>query len=1154
MVNFRKLRQDYPPLILKEGRGLYENGSVKGAKILSLKPDAMRILAEIAGAFSHTYTCEMEIDKNQSVAIDTDCDCSAKFDCAHQAALIFYLEQNLDELVAGLSEEGGLSLNGRVDQEDRQKLQEEILEAKKQSTTRRGQKIQKELVEEYIKASSILATNPFFLPEEKQPPDKAEIAILFKDEKWVEIQLALRFPFRSKPLHILNLPEFLEACRYEQPFYLGNKRYFFNNESFDKHSSALLKELLSSLRFPEMKGEKIQRVGILDPDRFGTLLALAYRLKRSEEAMFPGGEQEGDQGVMPRLYLGDFESPLRWSQTSASFRFELEYLISSAPKIMLKPQILLEGGKTVGMEEVNLYESESPGMIHENTYYPFSKNLKRAHLQRMADFRDLTIPEPLFGTFVENVFPELQRYAKVAPREVIERFATLPFVKQMGAECDISYLEGEFEASLHFIYDTIKVPHASSRLEAEQIMKFVTPQGILARNLAEEAKIVESLFQDFIFDPSQSVFKAKSDKKVVEFMTEVIPRLKDRVAFNCPQNLLERFIYDDTTFEISLEDGSKLDTYFVNLKVKGSLKGTSLEQLWECLTSRRPYIELTHKKGGKNSGLPKILVLNLDRIAPLVHAFDEIGLPLMEDVKQARPLWSLAGLDATLFEGLPVTFSISEKLAKLQKQIRGETAIDPDPVPSSVLADLRPYQVEGIQWLSKLRKMHLGGILADDMGLGKTLQAIAALTQHHEAYPGSPSIVVCPTSLVYNWKEEIHKFNPKLKVLAIDGTPTQRKKLHAEILNHDVLITSYSLLQKDVELYKDIPFSYSILDEAQYIKNRGTRNAKSVKMLKSSHKLILSGTPIENSLDELWSLFDFLMPGLLSTYERFVEKFVRYPQNGSASPSMSQSELLKKKVSPFILRRMKEEVLDELPPVSEIIYRCALSETQKELYTSYAASAREELVKLVKENGFEKLQIHVLATLTRLKQICCHPALFAKEQPEPGDSAKYDMLLDLIQTLVGSKKRVVIFSQYTKMLQIMRQDLEKLAIPFEYLDGSSKNRLNIVKRFNEDVRIPLFLVSLKAGGAGLNLVGADTVIHYDLWWNPAVENQATDRVHRIGQKKSVSSYKLITMDSIEEKILELQNRKQELVRSVISCDEEAMGKLTWDEVLELLQT
>jgi SNF2 family DNA or RNA helicase len=321
-------------------------------------------------------------------------------------------------------------------------------------------------------------------------------------------------------------------------------------------------------------------------------------------------------------------------------------------------------------------------------------------------------------------------------------------------------------------------------------------------------------------------------------------------------------------------------------------------------------------------------------------------------------------------------------------------------------------------------------------------------------------------------------------------------------------------------------------------------------MLKGEHRMILSGTPIENSLEELWSLFDFLMPGFLSSFDRFLEKYIR----SQGEEQTKNLEYLRKKVAPFIMRRMKSDVLHDLPPVSELVYHCPLSDVQLDLYRSYAASARDELVKLVERDGFDKVQIHVLATLTRLKQICCHPAIFAKEVAEDGDSAKYEMMNDLLTTLIEGGHKTVIFSQYTKMLHIMKNDFEQKGIRFVYLDGTSKNRLEIVKKFNEDPSISVFLVSLKAGGTGLNLVGADTVIHYDMWWNPAVENQATDRVHRMGQDKNVSVYKLVSLGTIEEKIVEMQKKKQGLVKKVVSCDEEALAKLTWEDVLQLLET
>ncbi len=591
--------------------------------------------------------------------------------------------------------------------------------------------------------------------------------------------------------------------------------------------------------------------------------------------------------------------------------------------------------------------------------------------------------------------------------------------------------------------------------------------------------------------------------------------------------------------------------YEIELQVDGALKGVRMDHLWECVASKRAFIELDSVKKIKkvSDKLGKILVLDLDRISAIVQVFDELGITVLDDHKLERPLWSLANIDASNFEGLPIEFSISDKLSEIRKQMLGEKNLTFTPVPKEINATLRAYQTDGINWLERLRLMFLNGILADDMGLGKTLQAIVAITQNRVKNK-APSLIVCPTSLLYNWKEECSKFNPKLKVLVVDGVPTNRKKLIDNAAAYDVIVTSYTLLQKDLDNYKAIVFSYLVLDEAQHIKNRGTRNAKSVKMVQSEYRLILSGTPIENSLDELWSLFDFLMPGFLSTYDRFVEKYVRT----SGAALTKNLEYLRKKIAPFIMRRMKADVLQDLPPVSEIVYHCQLSELQMELYKSYADSARDALVKLVKKEGFDRVQIHVLATLTRLKQICCHPAIFAKEKAESGDSAKYDMLLELLQTLVEGKHKTVIFSQYTRMLQIMRSDLEQKGIRFLYLDGSTKNRLEVVKHFNEDATIPVFLVSLKAGGTGLNLVGADTVIHYDMWWNPAVESQATDRVHRLGQKNSVSAYKLITLGTIEEKIAEMQNRKKGLVKKVVSCDDEAITKLTWEEVLELLKT
>lgn len=1154
MLNFRKLRQDFSSNILKEGKEIFDKGFVERAKILNIDGNTLRLSCRVKGIYDNRYECEIEIDRNESIAVDSNCDCTYTYDCQHISALLYYIEENLNEIMVAFSKETDIETSEKIDEKSKKELKKTFEVAASKEEKRRGLAFQKEVLTEYVSSAKILSASAFFLKKEVLDEDKADLAFIYissseaQDQKnLVELQLALRLPFRSKPLIVPNVKAFLDSVRYREPVYIGGKKFFFTTNSFEPQTKAILETVMHHARFFGANEERYLRALQIDLETFGTILARSFDTALTNNAHI--GEKEVP---LPSLFSGNLEEPLCFSTAPAAIQFTIEYLEASAPMLLLKPTLQIEE-EVVLPKDVLIFEAAKPGLIYKNTFFRFQPQIKRVHLKNLSTIEDMTIPEPLFGTFIENALPVLRSYAEVTNPSMINRFVTLPFTKQVMGRCEISYLNGELEAKLYFIYENVEIPAAFNQLEYAHVALFSDQKGILARNLVEERELIEEIFADFIFDEKEGVYRIKSEKKIVEFMTEVIPRNQHRVKFECPENLSEQFIYDDSSFELHFREGERFDNFEVELKVEGGLKGTNLDLLWECLASKRRFLELAHPKRedkkAKNK-IPRILVLDLEKITPLVQLFDEIGVKKLENHTDLRPLWSLTTISASQFKDLPVKFSMTEKLKEIQKQILGEKSLPTKKIPEEIQASLRKYQIEGVKWLERLRHMHLNGILADDMGLGKTLQAIIALTQSKLDGKKGQSLVVCPTSLVYNWKEEITKFNPNLKAVVVDSIPSQRKKMLKEVESVDVLITSYNLLQKDVEIYKGFTFNYMILDEAQHIKNRSTRNARSVKQIQAAHRLILTGTPIENSLEELWSLFDFLMPGLLSSYDRFVEKYIRNP----AAQNSDHLDNLRKKVSPFILRRMKEDVLDDLPPVSEVFYHCHLTETQRELYQACAASAKEELSKLVKKEGFEKIQIHVLATLTRLKQICCHPAIFAKEKAESGDSAKYDMLMELIPSLIEGKHKTVIFSQYTKMLNILRQDLTDKGIPFSYLDGSSKNRLELVKQFNEDPSIPLFLVSLKAGGSGLNLVGADTVIHYDMWWNPAVENQATDRVHRIGQKKSVSSYKLITLNTIEEKIQQLHNRKKGLVKKVINSDEEALSKLTWEEVLELLQT
>ncbi|NGX56163.1 MAG: RNA polymerase-associated protein RapA [Candidatus Anoxychlamydiales bacterium] len=1147
MFNFRKLKLDFSPNLLKEGKQIFDKKRVVTAKILKLDSDIVRFSAKVVGKYENTYESEIEVDRFESETIHSNCDCTHKYDCQHIAALIFYLEDNIDSILLNFSKDS--KVNHDIDSEIKEKIQ--IAEIKVEE--KKDKHLQKQILQEYVNASNILSTADFFLATEDNKISNAELSFIFnpksldENQKFIDFTLALRLPGRSKPLNVPNVRTFLEALRYIEPIILGSKKYFFSIDAFNDVEKMILNLLLFSARFNEnLNNERAQRIAKISIEDFGTLLSKVHEIASKKNPNRSLKDLSEDLPELPSIFISNLENPLSYSFSHSKVKFDLHYL-NEPSKVLLNPSFIADQN-VINIKEAKLFECASPGMIYERVYYKFDKSIKRAHLKKLDEIRDMTIPEALFGTFVENSLPELQRFARVDNLDVINRFITLPYTKNLSARCSLSYLEDELEATLYFIYEDNEIKSSSKNLNYDSISKFITEEGIVARNLVSEKKIIEELFQDFVFNPEAGVYVSKSEKKIVEFMTEIIPKNQDRIKFECPQNLLDQFVYDETKFTLDLDVSEMHGHYKFDLKVEGDLKGVKFDLIFDCVAANRSFIELAHLKKRNNSRFSKILVLDLEKIEKIVNVFDEIGIKKITDHKENRPLWSIIAIEEKLFKDLPIKFSISKKLLDIKKSMLGLNKFNPSAIPSDIKADLREYQKEGVYYLERLRGMYLNGLLADDMGLGKTLQAIIAISQIKTKI-NKPSIVVCPTSLLYNWKEELHKFNPKLKAVIIEGVPQNRKKIISTIKNYDVIITSYTLMQKDIDQYKDIDFAYTILDEAQHIKNRATRNAKSVKEINSTYKLILTGTPIENSLDELWSLFDFLMPSFLSTFDRFSERYLKQ----SSKDHSKNLEHLKKKISPFILRRMKEDVLKDLPPVSEIDYHCKLEGYQLELYRSYAQEARQELTKLVNKQGYHKVQIHVLATLTRLKQICCHPAIFAKEKAEVGDSAKYEMLQELISNLIDGNHKTVIFSQYTKMLQIMKEDFKERGINYSYLDGATKNRLEIVKEFNENKDIPIFLVSLKAGGVGLNITGADTVIHYDMWWNPAVENQATDRVHRIGQKKSVSAYKLITVNSIEEKIVEMQKRKKGLVKKIIACDDEAITKLTWDEVLELLQ-
>ena len=486
-------------------------------------------------------------------------------------------------------------------------------------------------------------------------------------------------------------------------------------------------------------------------------------------------------------------------------------------------------------------------------------------------------------------------------------------------------------------------------------------------------------------------------------------------------------------------------------------------------------------------------------------------------------------------------------------------AMQPCPPLGALESVLRPYQKQGVAWLRFLRDHGFGGILADEMGLGKTIQVLAhcaSLNAAAGAQPRRPTLNVCPTSLVTNWAAEAARFAPKLRVLVLSGP--QRHKLFAQIPTHDLVITSYALLRRDIEQHRDHAFDTAVLDEAQHIKNRSTQNAKAVKAIPADHRLVLTGTPLENSVLDLWSLFDFLMPGYLGSSDDFQD---RYEIPISKERDKGAMARLGKRIRPFLLRRLKKDVLQELPAKLEHVSYCDLTPAQSKVYAQVLAATRKQVDTAVEANGLAKSRMVILTALLRLRQICCDLRLLDADKDNNAapdtesasdDSGKLQLFGELLDQSLDGGHRLLVFSQFTRMLGLLKEELKRREVEFCYLDGSTQDRAGEVEKFQSPSGPPVFLISLKAGGVGLNLTQADTVVHFDPWWNPAVEDQATDRAHRFGQSRVVSSYKLITRGTVEEKIVSLQQRKREIIASTLTGEEAFAETLSWDEIRELL--
>lgn len=692
-------------------------------------------------------------------------------------------------------------------------------------------------------------------------------------------------------------------------------------------------------------------------------------------------------------------------------------------------------------------------------------------------------------------------------------------------------LLGESDMSLSlklvFSYDDVLVPYDAAKLR--EVVKNLDGYTVVNRNKQFEKEAWEQISEYPLKETLPGVFFPKHDP--VLFLYKKLDKLKEDGFEIYGEKELKNLIVQQQTPQLRLSIQSGTDWFDIKGEVKFGDHKLMLKDLLDSVKAGKQYIRLDD---GSLGVLPESWVRKFMRVLPL-GTQEEDGL-----------LFSHA--QALLVNEIAeeaVTVQHDEVYRVRLDQLRGFTGIKNKKIPTQVNAAVRDYQKAGYSWLHFLKEYSFGGILADDMGLGKTLQVLMMLLHEKRNGPDTPSLIVAPTSLIFNWINESAKFTPELRFFRYYGGDRKENDL-LEKKDYDVLITTYGVMLLDIEELKKVRFNYIILDESQKIKNPISKTAKAAFTLKGDHRLCVTGTPVENNLAELWSQFNFTNPGLLSGLPTFKQLYITPIQKYQDEDTLAA---LRKITFPFILRRTKELVAAELPEKTEIIHYCEMEEEQRKFYEYWRDTIKISLLTEIEKKGFNKSRIKILEGLLRLRQIANHPRLL--KQKEVTKSGKFDEFRLLVDSVTKENHKILVFSQFTKMLEILRQSAEKRGIQYAYLTGSTVNREEEVAKFQENPEVKLFFISLKAGGFGLNLTAADYVIHYDPWWNPAVEQQATDRAHRIGQQKKVFVYKLITRDTVEEKIIKLQEVKRKLADSVLSLEGSGFKNLTADDIKEL---
>ncbi|MEG2348285.1 MAG: SNF2 helicase associated domain-containing protein [Clostridia bacterium] len=1076
--------------VTNRGKKYFEQSRVKIAYFNYISDDNYIAKSYVEG----TYIYEIEFKKQKGI-LSYKCECPGACKkltpCKHVIAVAFNMYINQDDYI-------NYSKNSKYG-----KFDDEVMQSKSYKDIK-NEKIENDGLVAYYEN---LEMSSNLKDKRVKIEPMIELSNMDKD-------LEISFKIGTDKMYILHdIYKFAQAMRQgEKVKYGKNLEFIHSIDAFEEDSKNIAKYITKKIS-EYMEFTKLSTTQLTTPKRYKSYLKIKY-------------------GALDEF----FDIMLNTKIQIFGYDYEKSYgavtLINENPSIEIEMDSDEDGIKIIrDIQEYYIFDGQDYSYIlYKDKLHRCSNDYLEKVIPVLREFitkkeEILKISNNNATSFCEYIVPNLRKYTRLSVKdELLDKFKAENLRVKVYLDTNS---KADIISQVNFIYGDFEF----NPFDKVAIIK-------CNRNKLKEAK-AKNLFKKykFMINFTKNIIYISNEEDIYNFLKEGVTEFTENFEVLVTDKLRNRKILNPRMLNMGVRiENDLLDVDLGELRFEEN----DLKEIFKKYKLKKKYYRL---KSGD--------FINLDSpvVDTLVSIADNLDLSEKDiiDGKISVPKYRAVYFD-NIINKEKIEIKKDDEFNELVDSINNvfETNFD---VPKSLENVLRGYQKTGYNWLKTLSSFGLGGILADDMGLGKTIQVIALLLDEKKQ-SGQSSIVVCPSSLYINWQKEINRFAPQLDILVVSGTTSQRADLIKKCKSCDIVITSYDLLKRDIEEYKDITFKYVIADEAQYIKNNNTKNAKALKKIKGKNRFALTGTPIENSLSELWSIFDYIMPGYLFSYKKFKDEFETLIIKENDSSAMQR---LQKLVAPFILRRIKKEVLKELPEKTETVLYSKMGEAQEKLYKVFLAKAKEEMKQEIEINGFEKSQMKILSLITRLRQICCHPSLFLDDYDL--ESSKLNQCIELVEEAIKSGHKILLFSQFTSMLNIIIEEFEKRDIIFSVLTGQTKadTRSAIVDEFNKNKEISVFLISLKAGGTGLNLTGADIVIHYDPWWNLSVQNQATDRAYRIGQRSNVQVFKLIVQNSIEEKIQSIQEKKMDLTNSIIQEGETFINKMSKEEIMDLFE-